>query len=201
MKLFPIGIEKKTSGRDHSLVVSLPLMVGSKAVWDNGHCHGYRDGPPTHFSEQVLVWRWSDLSLTLAYSHAGLEVSHRCGFVIENTQIVFISKSLNDFTPGVNIMTAPHVVVSIEVTRDKYLVSYVSDQVWQISGGKVVVAWDVDRKNSDGCSTQSHLVYSTWQLIWIPPPRFVVAIIVCTSVVTQGWGVLQCCFLNVTGET
>ena len=54
-------------------------------------------------------------------------------------------------------MTAPHVVVSIEVTRDKYLASYVSDQVWQISGGEVVVAWDVDRKDSDGCTTQSHL--------------------------------------------
>ena len=71
---------KKPSGRDHSLVVSLPPMVGSKSVWDNGHCHGYRVGPPTHFSEQVLAWRWSDLSLTLACSHAGLEVSYRCGF-------------------------------------------------------------------------------------------------------------------------
>ena len=71
---------EKPSWRDHSLVVSLPLMVGSKSVWDNGHCHGYRVGPPTHFSEQVLVWRWSDLSLMLACSHAGLEVSDRCGF-------------------------------------------------------------------------------------------------------------------------
>ena len=42
-----------------------------------GHCHGYRVGPPTQFSDQVLVWRWSDLSLTLACSHAGLEVSDR----------------------------------------------------------------------------------------------------------------------------
>ena len=44
-------------------------------------------------------------------------------------------------------MTAPHVVVSTEVTRDKYLAYYVSDQVWEISGGEVVVAWDVDRKD------------------------------------------------------
>ena len=126
------------------------------------------------------------------------------GSVIENTQIVFISESHNDFTPGVNIRTAPHVVVSIEVTHDTYLASYVSDQVWQISGGEMGVAWDVDRKNSDGCTTQSHLdCYclkvrvnlnhlvveslldvdqdsSTWQLIWIPPPRFAVAIIVGT---------------------
>ena len=137
------------------------------------------------------------------------------GSIIENTPIVFISESLNDFTPGVNIMTNPHVVVSIEVTRDKYLASYVSDQVWQISGGEVVVAWDVDRKDSDRCTTQSHLdCYglevrvdlnhlvveslldvdqdsSTWQLIGIPPQRFAVAVIVGTSVVR----VLKFCFL------
>ena len=141
----------------------------------------------------------------------GLRFQIGVGSVIENIQIMFISESLNDFTPGVNIMTAPHVVVSIEVTHDKYLASYVSDQVWQISGGEVVVAWDVDRKDSDGCTTQSHLdCYrlevrvnlnhpvveslldvdqdsSTWQLIWIPPLRFAVAIIVGTSVVAQGW--------------
>ena len=87
----------------------------------------------------------------------GLRFQIGVGSIIENTQIVFISESLNDFTPGVNIRTAPHVAVSIEVTRDKYLASYVSDQVWQISGGEVVVAWDADRKNSDGCTTQSHL--------------------------------------------
>ena len=79
------------------------------------------------------------------------------GSIIKNTQIVFIGESLNDFTPGVNIMTTPQVVVSIEVTRDKYLASYVSAQEWQISGGEVVVAWDVDRKDSDRCTTQSHL--------------------------------------------
>ena len=71
---------KIPNGRGHSLVESLLLVVGSKSVWDNGHCHGYRPQPPTHFSEQVLVWRWSDLLLTLACSHAGLEVSDRCGF-------------------------------------------------------------------------------------------------------------------------
>ena len=223
MKLLPIGFGKKLSGRDHSLVASLPLMVGSKSVWDNGHCHGYWVGPPTHFSEQVLAWRWSDLLLTLACSHAGLRFPIGVGSVIENTQIVFISESFNDFTRGVNIMTAPHVVVSIDVTRDKYLASYVSDQVWQISGGEVVVACDVDRKDSDGCTTQSHLdCYrlevrvnlnhlvveslldvdqdsSTWQLIWIPPPWFAVAIIVGTSLVTQGCKVLQFCFLKAYG--
>ena len=214
---------EKPSGKDHSLVVSLLVMVGLKSVWDNGHCHGYRVGPPTRFSKQVLVWRWSDLSLMLACSHAGLEDQIAVGSVIENTQIVFISESLNDFTPAVNIRTAPHVVVLIEVNRDKYLASYVSDQVWQISCGEVVVAWDVDRKNNDGCTTQSHLdCYrlevrvnlnhlvveslldvdqdsSTWQLIWILPPRFAVAIIVGTSVVTQGWRVLQFCFLKAYG--
>ena len=87
----------------------------------------------------------------------GLRFQIGVGSVIENTQIVFISESLNDFALGVNIRTAPHVVVSIEVTYDKYLASYVSDQVWQISGCEVVVAWDVDRKKSDRCTTQSHL--------------------------------------------
>ena len=149
----------------------------------------------------------------------GLRFQIGVGSVIENTQIVFISESFIDFTPGVNIRTAPHVVVSIEVTCDKYLASYVSDQVWQIFGGEVVV-WDVNRKNNDGCTTQihldcyrlevrvdlNHLVVesllgvdqdsSTWQLIWIPPPRFAVAIIVGTSVMTQGWRVLQFCFLK-----
>ena len=71
----------------------------------------------------------------------------------------------------------------------------------------MVVTWDVDRKNSDGCTTQSHLdCYrlevrvnlnhlvveslldvdqdsSTWQLSWIL--RFAAAIIVGTSVVTR----------------
>ena len=84
----------------------------------------------------------------------------------------------------------------------------------------VVVAWDVDRKDSDRCTTQSyldcyrlemrvnpnHLVVesfldvdqdsSTWQLVWIPPQRFAVAIIVGTSVVTQGWRVFQFGFLQ-----
>ena len=87
----------------------------------------------------------------------GLRFQIGMGSVIENTQIVFISESLNDFTPGVNFMTAPHVVLSIEVTRDEYLSSYVSDQVWQISGGEVVVAWDVDRNNNDRSTTQSYL--------------------------------------------
>ena len=61
----------------------------------------------------------------------GLRFQIGVGSVIENTQIVFINESLNDLTPGVSIMTTPHVVVSIEVTHD---------QVWQISGGEVVFA-------------------------------------------------------------
>ena len=165
---------------------------------------------------QIYCWRWPVHMLDLRFQ-IGM------GSIIENTQIVFISESLNDFTPGVNIMTTPHVVVSIEVTCDKYLASYVSDQVWQISGGEVVVAWDVDRKDSDRCTTQSyldcyglevrvdlnHLVVeslldvdqdsSTWQLIWIPPQRFAVAVIVGTLVVTQGWRVLQLCSLQAQG--
>ena len=39
---------KIPNGRGHSLVVSLLLAVGSKLVWDNGHCLGYQPGPPTH---------------------------------------------------------------------------------------------------------------------------------------------------------
>ena len=66
--------------KDHSSVVSLLMMVGSKLVWDNDHCHGYRAAPPKHFSGQVLVWRWWGLSLMLVCSHAGLGVSDRCGF-------------------------------------------------------------------------------------------------------------------------
>ena len=153
---------------------------------------------------EVYRWRWFVHML-------GLRFQIGVGSDIENTQIVLISESSNDFTPGVNSMTAPQIVVSIEVTHDKYLSSYVSDQVWQISGGEVVVTWDVDRKDSDRCTTQSylncyrlkmqvnlnHLVVesflevdqdsSTWELVWIPPQRFAVAIIVGTSVVTQGW--------------
>ena len=34
------------------------------------------------------------------------------GSIIENTQIVFICESLNDFTPGINIMTAPQIIMS-----------------------------------------------------------------------------------------
>ena len=56
-----------------------------------------------------------------------------------------------------NIMAAPQRVVSIEVTRDKYLASNVPDQMQQISDGEVVVAWDVDRKDSDRSITQSYL--------------------------------------------
>ena len=71
---------KTPNVKDHSSVVSLPLMVGSKLVWDNDHCHGYRAAPPMHFSERVLVWRWWALSLMLVCSHAGLRVSGSCGF-------------------------------------------------------------------------------------------------------------------------
>ena len=79
------------------------------------------------------------------------------GSVFENTQIVFISEPLNDFAPVVNVVTAPQIGVSIEVACDKYQASNISDQVWQISGGEVVVAWDVDRKDSDRCTTQGYL--------------------------------------------
>ena len=63
---------------------------------------------------KIYRWCWPVHMLGLKF--------HICvGCVIDNTQIVFIGESLNDFTPGVNIMTAPYVVVSTEVTRDKYL--------------------------------------------------------------------------------
>ena len=87
----------------------------------------------------------------------GLGFQIGVGSVIENTQIVFVYESLNDSTPGVNIMTAPQIVVSIEVTQDKYLSFDVSDQMWQISSTKVVVAWDVNRKDSDRSTTQCDL--------------------------------------------
>ena len=143
----------------------------------------------------------------------GLRFQICVGPIIENTQIVFISESLNDFTPGVNITAAPQRVVSIEVTRDEYLASNVPDQMRQISDGEVVVAWDVDRKDSDRSTTQSDLDgdclemrvnpnwlvvksfldvdrdSSTWQLVRIPPQRLVIAVVVGTLVVTQGWRV------------
>ena len=143
----------------------------------------------------------------------GLRFQICVGTFIENTQIVFISESLNDFTPGVNIMAAPQRVVSIEVTRDKYLTSNVPDQMRQISDGEVVVAWDVDRKDSDRSITQSDLDgdclemrvnpnrlvvesfldvdrdSSTGQLVRIPPQRLVIAVVVATLVMTQGWRV------------
>ena len=65
----------------------------------------------------------------------GLWLEIGVGSVIENTQIVFICESLNDFTPGFNIITAPQTIVSIEVTHDKCLASDISHQIWQISGG------------------------------------------------------------------
>ena len=37
----------------------------------------------------------------------GLGFQVGVGSVIENTQILFISESLNDFTPSVDIVTAP----------------------------------------------------------------------------------------------
>ena len=37
---YMVGPWKIPNGRGHSLVVSLLLAVGSKSVWDNGHCHG-----------------------------------------------------------------------------------------------------------------------------------------------------------------
>ena len=153
-------------------------------------------------------WRWIVHML-------GLRVQIGMGSFIENTQFVFISESLNDFTPGVNFMTAPYVVVSIKVTHDEYLSSYVSDQVWQIFGRDVVVASGVNRKDSERCTAQSYLDCfslemranpnhravesfldvgqdsSTWHLVWIPPQRFAVAIIIGTSVVTQGLRVFQ----------
>ena len=120
-----------------------------------GHCHGYRVGPPTHFS--VLVWRWSDLSLTLASPHAGLEVSDRCGFRHWEYSYCVYQWISQRFHPGCQHHDYPTCSWSIEVTCDKYLASYVSDQVRQISGGEVVVVWDVDRKTIDGCTIQSHL--------------------------------------------
>ena len=153
---------------------------------------------------EVYRWCWFVHMLGL-----GFQIG--VGSIIENTQIVFVCESLNDFTPGVNIMTAPQIVVSIEVTQDKYLSFDVSNQVWQISGGKVVVAWDVNRKDSDRSTTlwdldcnhlevrvnlnrlvvQSFLDVdwdsSIWQLVRIPPRRIVIAVIVGTLVVTQWW--------------
>ena len=153
---------------------------------------------------EVYRWCWFVHMLGL-----GFQIG--VGSVIENTQIVFVCESLNDFTPGVNIMTSPQIVVSIEVTQDKYLSFDVSDQMWQISGRKVVVAWDVNRKDSDRSTTQcdldcNHLEVSvnlnrlvvqsfldvdwdssTWQLVRIPPQLFVIAVIVGTLVVTQRW--------------
>ena len=123
------------------------------------------------------------------------------GSVIENTQIVFICESLNDFTPGINIMTAPQIIVSIEVTHDKYLASDISQQIWQISGGEMAVARDVYRKDSDRNTTQCDLncdrlemrVYlnqlvvepfldtdwnsSTWQLVNISSARLEITVV------------------------
>ena len=43
----------------------------------------------------------------LVCSHADLGFQVGVGSVINNTQIVFISEYFNDFTPGVDIVTAP----------------------------------------------------------------------------------------------
>ena len=56
----------------------------------------------------------------------GLRFQICVGSIIEDTQIMFIYESLNDFASGVNIPAAPQVVVSIEVTRNECLASDVS---------------------------------------------------------------------------
>ena len=85
--------------------------------------------------------------------------------------------------------------------------------MWQISGGEVVAAWDVDRKDSDRSTTQrdldcdslevrvnsNHPVVeyfidvdqdsSMWQLVRVPQ-WFMVAVVVDTLVVTQWLRVL-----------
>ena len=84
------------------------------------------------------------------------------GSIIQNAQVVFVSESFNDFTPSVNIMTAPQIVVSVEITSDEYGTFDISCQIWQISSGEVAVAWDVNRKASDGSITQSDLLLLDW---------------------------------------
>ena len=112
-------------------------------------------------------------------------------------------------------MTAPQIIVSIEVTHDKCLASDISHQIWQISGGEMAVALDVYRKDSDWSTTQCDLncdrlevrVYldqlvvesfldidrnsSTRQLVKISSQWLKIAAIIGTSIVTQGWGMLQ----------
>ena len=73
--------------------------------------------------------------------------------IIDNTQIVFIRKSL-DFILGVNIMTAPQIIVSTEFSHGKCRPLGVSHQIWQISRGTVAVAQDVKRKDNDRSTTQ-----------------------------------------------
>ena len=74
--------------------------------------------------------------------------------IIDNTQIVFIRKSLNDFILVVNIITAPQIILSTEFSHGKCRPLGVSHQIWQISGGKVAVAQDVERKDNDRSTTQ-----------------------------------------------
>ena len=61
--------------------------------------------------------------------------------VIEKTQIVFVSESLNEFIQSVSVMAAPQITVFMEVTSGKRLTFDVSDQIGQISG-------------SDGCDPE-----------------------------------------------
>ena len=140
----------------------------------------------------------------------GLWLKVCVGSVVENTQIAFICESLNDFSPDINIMTAPQIIVSIEVTHDKCLASDISQQIWQISGGEMAVARDVYKKDSDRSTTQCDLncdrlemrVYlnqivvehfldinrnsSTWQLVKISSQRLEIAVVISTSIVAQG---------------
>ena len=60
--------------------------------------------------------------------------------VIQNTYIVAITESCNGFTPCVNIMSAPQIAVTIEVTGDEYLTSDLTGHICQNSNGEVVVA-------------------------------------------------------------
>ena len=79
----------------------------------------------------------------------GLKFNICVGSTIENTQTVYAGVALNYFSPNVNIITVPQIVVPIEVSSDEYCTTYVSGQIWPISSGEAVVALAVNRKDSD----------------------------------------------------
>ena len=98
---------KRPRGKDHSLVASLSLMVESNQYGIMVTAMDIRQQLP-HTSQSESLCGDCEVYCRCRSVHVlGLGFQIGVGSVIKNTQTMPISEYLNDFTPGVNIMTAP----------------------------------------------------------------------------------------------